>query len=98
MTRISEIEFAKICVGINKDADSIYKHNPVGTREETLLWMLMNSLVMYLSVPEIETPCFKGMPDADTYRDAVRFIMKDRREGDFDIMPYLDAMLITDDN
>jgi hypothetical protein len=89
MTKISEKEFAKICQGIYQDRQIIWKHNPIGTRPEILLWMLMSCLHSYLSLTEIETPCFKGKPTAETYREAILFILKDRREDDFEAEKYL---------
>jgi hypothetical protein len=92
MTRLTEAEFARICGGIYEDRESIIKHNPVGTREEILLWMLLGCLVSYLSLAEIETPCFTGRPDAATYRQAVLFILKDRKAEDFDVEKYLENL------
>jgi hypothetical protein len=92
MTRISEAEFERICAGIYEDRESIIKHNPLGTRDEILLWMLMSCLVSYLSLSEIETPCFTGKPDATTYRQAVLFILKDRKTADFDAEKYLEDL------
>jgi hypothetical protein len=92
MTRLTEAEFARICGGIYEDRESIIKHNPVGTREEILLWMLLGCLVSYLSLAEIETPCFTGRPDAATYRQAVLFILKDRKAEDFDAEKYLENL------
>ena len=92
ISRISEAEFARMVTGIADDRESIVKHNPIGTAEETLLWMLMSSLVMYLSLNELETPCFPGKPDAGAYRDAIRFIVDARRAEDFDPNPYLDKL------
>ena len=89
MTRISEAEFARICGGIIEDRESIIKHNPLGTREEILLWMLLSCLISYLNLSEIETPCFAGVPDANTYRDAIHFVLRERRSDDFDIEKYL---------
>ncbi|MEZ5344909.1 MAG: hypothetical protein R2681_05055 [Pyrinomonadaceae bacterium] len=86
---ISEKEFAKICEGIYEDRTIICKHNPIGTDEEILLWMLMSVLVSYLSLTEIETPCFSGKPNAQTYRDAVHFILTGRKKPDFDETGYL---------
>ncbi len=88
MTRISEAEFARICDGIREDRESIVKHNPLGTDEEILLWMLLSCLISYLNLSELETPCFTGVPNADTYRDAILFVLKDRRVGDFDLEQY----------
>jgi hypothetical protein len=92
MTTLTEAEFARICGGIYEDRESIIKHNPVGTREEILLWMLLGCLVTYLSLAEIETPCFTGRPDAATYKQAVLFILKDRKAGDFDAEKYLENL------
>lgn len=92
MTRISEAEFRRICAGIYEDRESIIKHNPLGTREDILLWMLMSCLVSYLSLTEIETPCFTGKPDAETYRRAILFIVKDRKADDFAAEKYLEDL------
>ena len=89
MTKISELEFACICNDIYEDRESIIKHNPLGTDEEILLWMLLSCLVTYLSLTEIETPCFTGKPDAVTYRDAIQFILRDRMVEKFDAVAYL---------
>ncbi len=84
MTKISEQEFERICRGIKEDRETIWKHNPIGTREEILLWMLLSCLVSYLSLTEIETPCFNGKPDAETYRTVILFVLKDRKTENFD--------------
>ncbi|HEY0049646.1 MAG TPA: hypothetical protein VGB68_10195 [Pyrinomonadaceae bacterium] len=89
MTKISEKEFARICAGIYEDGESIYRHNPLGTREETLLWMLLSVLLSYLSLSEIETPCFNGKPTAETYRQAILFVLRDRKTDDFEAEKYL---------
>ena len=59
---------------------------------EILLWMLLSCLVSYLNLEEIETPCFTGKPDAKTYRDAILFVLNDRREPVFDPEPYLSSL------
>lgn len=92
MTTISETEFETICTGIREDRAMIIRHNPVGTPEEILLWMLLSCLISYLSLEEIETPCFNGKPDAKTYRDAIFFILKDRKANGFDAGLYLDDL------
>ena len=92
MNEISEKEFARICDGIYEDRESIYKYNPIGTREETLLWMLLSCLLSYLSISEIETPCFTGTPDAKTYRNAILFVLKGRKTEDFDAEKYLEIL------
>lgn len=89
MTKISEEEFARICAGISEDGESIFRHNPIGTREETLFWMLLSVLVSYLSLSELETPCFNGKPTVETYRQAILFVLRDRKTEDFDAEEYL---------
>ncbi len=93
MTKISEQEFARICEGIREDRESIFRHNPIGTREETLLWMFMSCLISYLSLSEIETPCFNGMPTAETYRTAILFVLENRKTEDFDSEVYLNKLI-----
>ena len=94
MTKISETEFARICDGINEDRESIIKHNPIGPPDEILLWMLLSCLISYLNLSDLETPCFNGKPDAKTYRDAILFVLKDRRIEDFDAYKYLNILEI----
>lgn len=93
MTKISEAEFARICAGLREDREKILKHNPIGTPAETMLWMLMSCLVIYLSMDEMETPCFTGRPDENMYREAIGFILKDRRDGDFSAESYLESLV-----
>ena len=93
MTEITEAEFGTIVDGIFEDRESIVRHNPIGTEEETLLWMLMSSLVVYLSLNEMETPCFTGRPDANTYKDAIEFILRRRKADEFDAGPLIDKLL-----
>ena len=92
MSYISESKFVHICEGIRADREAIIKHNPIGTDEEILLWMLLSCLVSYLSLEDNETPCFTGRPDATTYREAIRFVLKGRMEAPLDIDGYLDEM------
>jgi hypothetical protein len=89
MATINEAEFERIVGGLLDDRDTIIKHNPIGTPDETMLWMLVSCLVSYLSLSDLETPCFTGRPDADTYREAVRFILRNHASSDFDAEPYL---------
>ncbi|MDI1240751.1 MAG: hypothetical protein PSX80_02375 [bacterium] len=93
MTCISETRFIEICEGIRSDRDLIIKHNPIGSEEEILLWMLLSCLISYLSVTDQETPCFTGVPDANAYRDAILFVLDSRREDRFDAKPHIDRML-----
>jgi hypothetical protein len=90
---ITEAQFAQIVVTLKADRDSIVKHNPIGSDEEVMLWMLLNSLVLYLSLSEMETPCFTGRPDEHTYRQAISHILAERRAEPFDIDAYLDNLL-----
>jgi len=92
-SKISGTEFARLCADIAADRETIVKHNPIGTREETLLWMLLSVLVSYLSLEEIETPCFNGRPDAETYRDAITFVLKGRKTVEFNEGTYIDQMI-----
>lgn len=92
MTKITEAEFARLCDGLIADRESIVKHNPIGTPDITMLWMLLSVLISYLSLSEVETPCFTGMPTAETYRHAIRFVIDSRRAEDFDVEPYLDKL------
>ena len=93
MTQISEQEFRRICRGIKEDREIIWKHNPIGTPEEILLWMLLSCLISYLNLTEIETPCFNGRPDAETYRNAILFILNERKTENFDETNYLTDLI-----
>jgi hypothetical protein len=90
---MTEKEFRRIVEGIAADRDIILKHNPIGTASQTLLWMLLSCLVSYLSLSDEDTPCFAGTPDADAYRDAILFVLRDRMEPAFDAAPYLDSLI-----
>ncbi len=92
MTKISQREFARICREIYEDRDIICRHNPIGTGEETLLWMLLGCLISYLNLAEIETPCFAGKPMAETYRDAILFVLKNRTTEAFGAETYLEKL------
>jgi hypothetical protein len=93
MSCISETKFAEISDGIRNDRGLIIKHNPIGTEDEILLWMLLSVLVTYLSLTDVETPCFTGKPDASTYREAILFVLRGRLEHTFDPEPHIDRML-----
>jgi len=92
MTRLSENQFVTIIEGIEEDREIIIRHNPIGTPVETLLWMLMSCLVSYLSLNDNETPCFTGRPDAETYKEAIRFIVRNHSDPEFDPEPALDRL------
>ena len=93
MSEISEREFARICDGIYEDRETICRHNPIGTSEEILLWMLLGCLISYLNLTEIETPCFTGIPTAETYKDAILFVLKDRKTEAFNAETYLNKLI-----
>ena len=90
---ISRQELERICDGIKADRDSIIKHNPVGRDNEVLLWMLLSCLNSYLSLNENETPCFNGVPDENTYRQAILFVLRGRTDGGFDPGPIIDNLV-----
>ena len=92
MPKITEAEFARISEGIYNDRELIIKNNPIGTREETLLWMLMSCLVSYLSLDDSQTPCFTGRPDRDTFREAIRYMLGNHSATNFEPEPYLDRL------
>lgn len=89
MTKITEAEFKRIIDGIYEDREVILKYNPVGTSEEIMLWMLLSCLISYLSLSDLDIPCFPGRPNAQTYRDAIIFVLKARKAKTFDERPYL---------
>ncbi len=97
MTTISEAEFERICNQIYEDRETIIKHNPIGSAKETLSWMLMSVLISYLSLSEIEMPCFSGAPDAETYRQAVLHILRGRMNPPFEPETYLQKLSKTDE-
>lgn len=96
MAKITEREFAKLCVELQSDRDVIIKHNQIGSDEEILLWMLLSVLHSYLSLTEQETPCFSGKPDADVYRESISFVLKDKKADEFDENGYLDRFRTKD--
>jgi hypothetical protein len=92
MTKISAAELEKIVEGIAVDRESIIRHNPMGSDDEILFWMLLSSLVVYLNLTELETPCFTGKPTAATYRTAIEFVLKNRLTDEFDVGSLLDKL------
>lgn len=93
MSNISETELKRMIEGIREDRETIIKHNPIGSNDETLLWMLLGCLLSYLSITESETPCFPGRPDANAYREAVLFVLRGRYEGEADPAEFIDSLL-----
>ena len=93
MATISEKEFERICDGIRVDREKIILNNPIGTDTEVLLWMLLGVLVSFLNLSEVETPCFTGRPDEKTYRDAINFVLANRKAEDFEVEKYIEIAL-----
>jgi hypothetical protein len=93
VAKITEAQFARLCDQIIEDRENIVGANPIGTADETLLWMLLGVLVSYLSLSDNETPCFTGKPDAETYRKAIRHVLHGRMKPVFDIEPYLNKLV-----
>ncbi len=89
MTKISEAEFKKICENLVGEQDVIYKHNPIGTKAETILWMLMSILISYLNLDDKEIPCFPNQTNIETYRNAILFILRERKTENFEVEKYL---------
>jgi hypothetical protein len=92
VTKITEAQFARLVAGIAEDRETIIKHNPLGTDDEILLWMLLSVLNSYLNLTESETPCFTGTPNAETYRKAIKFVLADRKADPFEESKYLDEL------
>lgn len=93
---ISESEFEKIVNQIWVDREKIYAFNVNAEKSETLLWMLTSCLVSYLSLSEIETPCFVGEPSAEVYKNAVLMILKNRMSPLFQPDEYLQKLMKVD--
>ena len=89
MSGITELEFRGLCKSVSSEREAIVRHNPIGTPEETLLWMLLGVLISYLSLDAAETPCFPGSTSADVFRDAILQIVERKRTEEFDALPYL---------
>ena len=94
MATITEAEFRRITDGLLEDRHAIIGHNPIGTPSEIMLWMLMSCLISYLSLSDSETPCFTGRADERVYREAIAFILRDRKSEEFDETPYLDKLAV----
>lgn len=92
MTKINEQEFARLCEGIREDREIIIKHNPIGSDEDILLWMLLSVLISYLSLDEKEIPCFPSSTSLETYRQAILFTLENRKTEDFNAEKYLENL------
>ncbi len=92
MGKISERDFVRIVDGVVEDCESICRHNPIGTEEETLLWMVMSCLINFLGLSDNEIPCFPGGSTSSTYRQAIEFIAREYGETAFDAATHLDKI------
>ena len=90
MVGITEREFQALCDSVLAEREAILRHNPMGTPEETLLWMLLGVLISYLSLDASETPCFPGRTGSGAFRSAILQIVAQKRTEDFDARPYLE--------
>ncbi|CAN5325569.1 hypothetical protein BH20ACI2_BH20ACI2_24690 [soil metagenome] len=97
MTNITEAEFARIVDGIREDRESIIRHNPMGTDDEILLWMLLSCLVSYLTLTDTETPSFSGRPDATAYKNAILYILHKRMDHPFSGGAHLEELIRRED-
>lgn len=93
MTRISEQEFVRLARGIAEDADIIFRHNPRKSREESLLWMFLSVLIMYLNLDDAEMPCFPNAPTAETYLESIKYIVRRHALEPFNADVYLTELL-----
>ena len=92
MYRISSAEFERIVCGIEEDRDVIVRSNPIGSRGEIMLWMLLGCLVSYLGLDETETPCFPGRPSEETYAEAISFVLNGRKSEEFDETAHIERL------
>jgi hypothetical protein len=93
VAKISEREFRRIVDGLIEDREVIIRSNPIGSRDEILLWMLLSCLVSYLSLEESETPCFRDKPDASVYLEAIEFVLRGRKEPEFDSVRITEGLI-----
>ena len=89
METITEQEFKKFCNEIYRDRDEIYSFNPNVSHREALLWMLLGTLVSYLSVPILEQPSVYGTTNSDPYGMAVIELVRRRALPAFEPEIYL---------
>jgi hypothetical protein len=54
--------------------------------------MLLSVLISYLSLDENEIPCFPNATNAETYRNAILFIVQARKTEDFAVEKYLENL------
>ena len=96
MTTVSEDEFSKICEQIYVDREQIYQFNNNASHNEVLLWMLLSCLISYLNLSDAQIPCFPGTPDAETYRQAILHVLKNRTNPPFNPNQSLQKLLATE--
>ena len=93
MAAISEQEFGRIVEQIWLDREKIYQFNVNAPHNEVLLWMLLSCLISYLNLSDAETPCFPGAPTAETYRQAILHVLRERQESPFAPDKYLNILM-----
>ena len=89
METITEQEFKKLCDEIYEDRFDVYAFNPNVSHREALLWMLLGTLVSYLSVPILEQPSVYGGTNSDPYGTAVIELVHKHASPAFDPEIYL---------
>jgi|GEM_PF-2543914 len=84
MDTISEPEFERLCAEIYSDRAEIYQLLPSVSGRDALLWMLLGSLVVLLSVPEEEQPFVDSAASPDPYGEAIVMLLQERAAPVFD--------------
>jgi hypothetical protein len=93
MSRLKRSEFLRIAEGIRRDREAIIKHNPMGSDEEVLLWMLMSCLINYLGLEGDEVPCFPGPTNSETYKKAIMFIVANTCEEEIEFENVFEGLI-----
>jgi hypothetical protein len=89
MNTITEYEFKTLCDRIYNERHEIYPLNPNVSRREAFLWMLLGTLVSFLSVPILEQPSVYNTSNSDPYGAAVVELVRQRASPAFDPEIYL---------
>jgi hypothetical protein len=93
MNTITEREFKALCDRIYNERHEIYPLNPNVSHKEAILWMLLGTLVSFLSVPILEQPSVYNTSNPDPYRTAVVELVRQRAAPAFDPELYLMGIL-----
>ncbi len=89
MDTISEQEFKRLCDEIYRDRAEVYQLLPSVSKRDALLWMLLGSLAVLLSVPEEEQPFVDSAASRDPYGEAIVSLLEERTAPIFDPKVYL---------